>query len=123
MQAVYSRGMRGSTRGKIPSVSMSTTIRPRLANFAIALAAGAAMLTYATAVVDPGAAAESRFLGVWATLVLVAMAGLVVLPAIELAGAGDKLDAFLQSLDPVVIIEVVRSGVSGIARGERALRI
>ena len=42
---------------------------------------------------------------------------------IELTGAGDKLDAFLLALDPVVIIEVVRSGVSGIARGERALRI
>ena len=42
---------------------------------------------------------------------------------IELTGAGDKLDAFLLALDPVVIIEVVRSGVSGIARGERALRV
>jgi acetolactate synthase-1/3 small subunit len=40
---------------------------------------------------------------------------------IELTGAGDKLDAFLQALDQTVIIEVVRSGVSGIARGERAL--
>ena len=42
---------------------------------------------------------------------------------IELTGAGDKLDAFLLALDPVVIVEVVRSGVSGIARGERALRV
>jgi acetolactate synthase-1/3 small subunit len=42
---------------------------------------------------------------------------------IELTGAGDKLDAFLLALDPVAIIEVVRSGVSGIARGERSLRI
>jgi acetolactate synthase-1/3 small subunit len=42
---------------------------------------------------------------------------------IELTGAGDKLDAFIQALDYGVIIEVVRSGVSGIARGERALRI
>ena len=42
---------------------------------------------------------------------------------IELTGAGDKLDAFLQALDQTVIIEVVRSGVSGIARGERALKI
>ena len=40
---------------------------------------------------------------------------------IELTGAGDKLDAFLQALDQTVIVEVVRSGVSGIARGERAL--
>jgi acetolactate synthase-1/3 small subunit len=42
---------------------------------------------------------------------------------IELTGAGDKLDAFLLALDPIVIVEVVRSGVSGIARGERALRV
>jgi len=42
---------------------------------------------------------------------------------IELTGAGDKLDAFLQALEQVVIIEVVRSGVSGIARGERSLKI
>ena len=40
---------------------------------------------------------------------------------IELTGAGDKLNAFLQALDKGVIIEVVRSGVSGIARGERSL--
>jgi len=42
---------------------------------------------------------------------------------IELTGAGDKLDAFLETLDPQVIIEVVRSGVSGIARGDRALKL
>ena len=42
---------------------------------------------------------------------------------IELTGTGDKLDAFLESLDRKVIVEVVRSGVSGISRGRRALRI
>jgi acetolactate synthase-1/3 small subunit len=42
---------------------------------------------------------------------------------IEMTGAGDKLDAFLQTLDAGLIIEVVRSGVSGIGRGDRALRI
>jgi acetolactate synthase-1/3 small subunit len=42
---------------------------------------------------------------------------------IELTGAGDKLDAFLQALEQTLIIEVVRSGVSGIARGERSLKI
>jgi acetolactate synthase-1/3 small subunit len=42
---------------------------------------------------------------------------------IELTGAGDKLDAFLQALEQAIIIEVVRSGVSGIARGERALKV
>jgi acetolactate synthase-1/3 small subunit len=42
---------------------------------------------------------------------------------IELTGSGDKLDAFLAALDPKLILEVVRSGVSGIARGERALHV
>ena len=42
---------------------------------------------------------------------------------VELTGTGDKLDAFLKALDPGVIIEVVRSGVSGIARGARSLKI
>jgi acetolactate synthase-1/3 small subunit len=40
---------------------------------------------------------------------------------VELTGTGDKLDAFLQALDAGDIVEVVRSGVSGIARGERSL--
>jgi len=42
---------------------------------------------------------------------------------VELTGAGDKLDAFLQALDPGLISEVVRTGVSGIARGARSLKI
>jgi acetolactate synthase-1/3 small subunit len=42
---------------------------------------------------------------------------------IELTGSGDKLDAFLQSLEKSVIVEVVRSGVSGIARGDRSLKL
>ena len=42
---------------------------------------------------------------------------------IELTGAGDKLDAFLQTLERGVIIEVVRSGVSGISRGDRSLKL
>ena len=41
---------------------------------------------------------------------------------IELTGAGSKLDAFIQSLRPSGIVEVVRSGAIGIARGDRALR-
>jgi len=40
---------------------------------------------------------------------------------VELTGTGDKLDAFLQALEAGDIVEVVRSGVSGIARGERSL--
>ncbi len=41
---------------------------------------------------------------------------------VELTGMGDKLDAFLQTLRTTTIVEVVRSGVSGIARGRKALR-
>jgi len=41
---------------------------------------------------------------------------------IELTGNGDKLDAFIQTLGKTGIIEVVRSGPSGIASGEKALR-
>ncbi len=42
---------------------------------------------------------------------------------IELTGTSDKLDSFVDVLEPSDIIEVVRSGVMGIARGEKALRI
>ena len=42
---------------------------------------------------------------------------------IQLTGTGSKLDAFLQTVaDTSEIIEVVRSGVCGIARGEKSLR-
>ncbi|MGB5706428.1 MAG: acetolactate synthase small subunit [Arenicellales bacterium] len=42
---------------------------------------------------------------------------------LEMTGNGDKVDAFLQSLAQVEVIEVVRSGVSGIGRGKRALSV
>ena len=42
---------------------------------------------------------------------------------IELTGAGDKIDAFVQAVDASLILEVVRSGVSGIARGDKALKL
>jgi acetolactate synthase-1/3 small subunit len=42
---------------------------------------------------------------------------------IELTGTSDKLDAFVQSVRGAGIVEVVRSGVSGIARGEKNLRV
>ena len=42
---------------------------------------------------------------------------------IELTGAGEKLDAFINSVRGAGIVEVVRSGVSGIARGDKGLRI
>ena len=41
---------------------------------------------------------------------------------IEMTGAGDKLDAFIDALDDNDILEVVRSGVSGIARGDKAIQ-
>jgi acetolactate synthase-1/3 small subunit len=40
---------------------------------------------------------------------------------IEMTGDGDKLDAFIATLDKKLILEVVRSGVSGISRGEKAI--
>ena len=42
---------------------------------------------------------------------------------IELTGTGDKLDAFLDAVGTGAILETVRSGVSGIARGEKSLRL
>ena len=49
-----------------------------------------------------------------------------VTPAIytvQLTGASDKLDAFIEAVGAPAILEVVRSGVSGIARGERVLSV
>jgi acetolactate synthase-1/3 small subunit len=40
---------------------------------------------------------------------------------IELTGTGSKLDAFIAAMDGVTIVETVRSGVTGIARGEKSL--
>jgi len=40
---------------------------------------------------------------------------------IEMTGNGDKIDAFIDVLDRKLILEVVRSGVSGISRGEKAI--
>ncbi|MDR2172869.1 MAG: acetolactate synthase small subunit [Burkholderiales bacterium] len=42
---------------------------------------------------------------------------------IELTGTSSKLDAFLQALEPGVLLETVRTGASGIGRGERILRV
>lgn len=42
---------------------------------------------------------------------------------IQLVGTSDKLDAFGQAVGDAAILEVVRSGVSGIARGEKVLSI
>ena len=42
---------------------------------------------------------------------------------VQLVGTSDKLDAFIQALSGTPILEVVRSGVSGIARGEKTLAL
>ena len=42
---------------------------------------------------------------------------------IELTGDGQKLDAFIQALEPGSIVETVRTGASGIGRGNRVLRV
>jgi acetolactate synthase-1/3 small subunit len=42
---------------------------------------------------------------------------------IELTGSASKLDAYLDSLDKESIIETVRTGASGIGRGDRILKV
>jgi acetolactate synthase-1/3 small subunit len=42
---------------------------------------------------------------------------------IEVTGTVQKLDAFIDAVDTKSILEVVRSGITGIARGDRALSI
>ena len=42
---------------------------------------------------------------------------------IQLTGTKDKLDAFIGALGDAVIMEVVRSGSSGLSRGEKVLAI
>lgn len=42
---------------------------------------------------------------------------------IEMTGTGSKLDAFIEAMDNKLILEVVRTGVSGISRGEKSIRV
>lgn len=42
---------------------------------------------------------------------------------VQLAGTSDKLDAFIDSVGEASILEVVRTGVSGIARGDKVLAL
>ncbi|XOV85753.1 MAG: acetolactate synthase small subunit [bacterium] len=42
---------------------------------------------------------------------------------VQLVGPSDKLDAFLRAIEKAAILEVVRSGVSGVGRGDRVLSI
>ncbi len=41
---------------------------------------------------------------------------------IEMTGPGEKLDAFIEAIEDGLIVEVVRSGVSGISRGDKAIQ-
>lgn len=42
---------------------------------------------------------------------------------IELTGTGHKLESFLQAIDRTLILETVRTGASGIGRGDRILKL
>ena len=42
---------------------------------------------------------------------------------VELTGEGEKLDSFLEAVDSRSIIETVRSGAIGIARGKKSLQV
>ena len=42
---------------------------------------------------------------------------------LELTGDAGKLDAFIEGIDRTAILETVRTGASGIGRGERILRV
>ena len=42
---------------------------------------------------------------------------------IELTGNGRKLDAFIEAIDKSLILETVRTGVGGIGRGDRVLKV
>jgi hypothetical protein len=63
---------------------MNSTSRLSRANFALALATGMVLFALAAAQIDPAAAAETRYLATLVTAVLLAAAGLAVLPAREL---------------------------------------
>jgi len=42
---------------------------------------------------------------------------------IEITGSSSKLDAYIESIDKAAILETVRTGASGIGRGDRILKI
>ena len=42
---------------------------------------------------------------------------------LELSGTSDKLNAFIEAIDSSLILETVRTGASGVGRGERILRV
>ncbi|MFG6139457.1 MULTISPECIES: acetolactate synthase small subunit [Halomonas] len=42
---------------------------------------------------------------------------------VQITGDASKLDAFLEAMSPVGLLEVARTGVSGIARGDKVLSL
>ena len=42
---------------------------------------------------------------------------------VQLTGSSDKLDAFINVIEPGNVLEVVRTGVSGISRGDKVLSL
>ena len=42
---------------------------------------------------------------------------------VQLTGTSDKLDAFLRAIPETSVVEVVRTGVSGLSRGEKGLSL
>jgi acetolactate synthase-1/3 small subunit len=42
---------------------------------------------------------------------------------VELTGNQSKLDAFIGAIEPALILETVRSGVCGVGRGDRVLKV
>ncbi len=42
---------------------------------------------------------------------------------VQLVGPSEKLDAFIRALDAAIILEVVRSGVTGVGRGDKILSL
>lgn len=42
---------------------------------------------------------------------------------VELSGTGEKLDAFVMAMSENTVLEVVRTGISGLSRGEKVLAI
>jgi acetolactate synthase-1/3 small subunit len=42
---------------------------------------------------------------------------------VQLSGPSDKLDAFIRAVGKLAILEVARTGVSGIGRGDKILSV
>ncbi|BCN93799.1 acetolactate synthase small subunit [Thiomicrorhabdus immobilis] len=42
---------------------------------------------------------------------------------VQMVGESKKLDAFIDAIDPVLILETVRSGTVGVMRGEKCLHV